>query len=147
VLRELQEQAQKMSMGLQSKRGALAALGEEFPDEKMLEIFTELQSDAIDQGALDMIRARVDQAIVQETGMMPMSGAEPMMSAGGPGVNTASEGGDAGMNGPVGPPPPGTPGRPPVLDTPEYRDVMAQINRRVSSTVLTGMRLPSEPKG
>lgn len=71
VLIKLNEVQAKMGLGLESKRGALEALGEEFPNEKMLEIFEELQDDAIDQGALDMMRAQIQMAIMLATGMVP----------------------------------------------------------------------------
>lgn len=89
VLIKLNEVQAKMQLGLESKRGALRILGEEFPNEKMLEIFEELQDDAVDQGALDMMRAQIQQAIVLATGMIPgPDGAQPA-SAGGANVSTA----------------------------------------------------------
>lgn len=71
ALIKLQELQVKMGMGLESKRGALAELGAEFPDEKMQEIFEELLQDAKDQGALDLVNARIQQAIYALTGMLP----------------------------------------------------------------------------
>lgn len=90
VLIKLNEVQSKMALGLESKRGALRILGEEFPNEKMAEIFEELQDDAIDQGALDMMRAQIQQAIMLATGMMPTpdGGATPV-SAGGANVSGA----------------------------------------------------------
>ena len=57
----------------------------------MLEIFEELQDDAIDQGALDMMRAQIQQAILLATGMVPEGGGmQPQpTSAGGANVSTA----------------------------------------------------------
>ena len=71
VLIKLNEAQAKMQLGLESKEGALRLLGEEFPREKLSEIFEELQDDAIDQGALDMMRAQIQQAIMLATGMLP----------------------------------------------------------------------------
>lgn len=71
VLVKLNEIAMKMEMGLESKRGALKELGEEFPDEKMAEIYEELLQDVKEQGALDMLRAQINSAILQETGLPP----------------------------------------------------------------------------
>jgi hypothetical protein len=90
VLIKLNEVQSKMALGLESKKGALRILGEEFPNEKMAEIFEELQDDAIDQGALDMMRAQIQQAIMLATGMMPTpdGGATPV-SAGGANVSGA----------------------------------------------------------
>jgi hypothetical protein len=71
VLIKLNEVQAKMQLGLESKEGALRTLGEEFPREKLAEIFEELQDDAIDQGALDLMRAQIQQAIMLATGMVP----------------------------------------------------------------------------
>lgn len=91
VLIKLNEVQAKMQLGLESKRGALRILGEEFPNEKMLEIFEELQDDAVDQGALDMMRAQIQQAIVLATGMLPTpDGAQPA-GAGSGNVSGAGE--------------------------------------------------------
>jgi len=71
VLIKLNEVQAKMALGLESKEGALRALGEEFPREKLLEIFEELRDDALDQGALDMVRAQIQQAVMITTGIFP----------------------------------------------------------------------------
>ena len=71
ALIKLQEIQQKMALGLESKRGALADLGEEFPDEKMQEIFYEMSQDAIMNGALDMVRAQINSVIMMQTGIIP----------------------------------------------------------------------------
>jgi hypothetical protein len=85
---KLNEAQAKMQLGLESKEGALRLLGEEFPREKLAEIFEELQDDAIDQGALDMMRAQIQQAIMLATGMISgEAGVEPA-SAGGANVST-----------------------------------------------------------
>lgn len=68
ALNEIQMQ---MALGLESKRGALETLGEEFPDEKAEEIFEELKQDVIEQGALNMFRAQIDALIMGTTGMVP----------------------------------------------------------------------------
>jgi hypothetical protein len=85
---KLNEVQAKMQLGLESKRGALRILGEEFPNEKMAEIFEELQDDAIDQGALDMMRAQIQQAIMLATGMIADGGGVEPASAGGANVST-----------------------------------------------------------
>jgi len=88
---KLNEVQAKMQLGLESKRGALRILGEEFPNEKMAEIFEELQDDAIDQGALDMMRAQIQQAIMLATGMVSGEAGMQPASAGGANVSTAGE--------------------------------------------------------
>ncbi|MFD4858422.1 phage portal protein [Streptomyces atratus] len=71
ILVKLNEIQLMMELGLESKRGALKALGEEFPDEKMQEIYQELVQDVEEQGALDMLRAQINSVILQETGIPP----------------------------------------------------------------------------
>lgn len=77
VLNELQ---QKMTMGLESKMGALRALGEEFPEEKMAEIRQELIADAQSEGAINLIKAQISKQLMDLTGMMvgPDGTATPM---------------------------------------------------------------------
>jgi hypothetical protein len=77
LLNELQ---QKMTMGLESKEGALRALGEEFPEEKLQEIRTELIEDAQADGALNLVKIQIQKEIMDMTGMMagPDGTAMPM---------------------------------------------------------------------
>jgi hypothetical protein len=88
VLIKLNEVQSKMALGLESKRGALRILGEEFPNEKMAEIFEELRDDALDQGALQMLQSQIMQAVMMMTGIAPGEG------QGGPenGANVTSAG-------------------------------------------------------
>ena len=67
LLNELQ---QKMSMGLESKEGALRALGEEFPEEKLVEIRSELIEDAKSEGALNLAKIQIQKQIMDLTGFM-----------------------------------------------------------------------------
>jgi hypothetical protein len=78
---KLNEEQAKMMLGLQSKRGALRELGEEFPNDKVEEIFEERRRDIEEQGALDYLQAQVSQAIMLLTGMVPGQDGAP--SAGG----------------------------------------------------------------
>ena len=77
VLNEVQ---MKMSMGLESKEGALRTLGEEFPEEKLQEIREEMMEDAKADGALKLLQAELQKQIMDITGMMPTpdGGAMPM---------------------------------------------------------------------
>ena len=68
VLNEIQ---QKMNMNLESREGALRQLGEEFPNEKLEEIRSELIADAKSDGALNLIKQQIQSAITSLTGMMP----------------------------------------------------------------------------
>jgi hypothetical protein len=67
----LNEIQQKMTMGLESKEGALRALGEEFPEEKLQEIRMELIADAQADGALNLVKVQIQKEIMDITGMMP----------------------------------------------------------------------------
>jgi hypothetical protein len=89
VLIKLNEVQAKMSLGLESKRGALRTLGEEFPNEKMEEIFEELMDDAIDQGSLTMLNSQIQSAIMMATGMLPNNEGPVATSAGGSDVSSA----------------------------------------------------------
>ena len=68
VLNEIQT---KIGMGLESKEGALRHLGEEFPEEKLAEIRSELRDDAVSDGALQLIKVQIQKEIQDMTGMMP----------------------------------------------------------------------------
>jgi len=90
---KLNELQAKMAMGLESKRGALRELGEEFPNEKMAEIFEELRDDSMDQGALELLNAQISASVMALTGMVMPEGAQPasdgVTSAGGSDVTSA----------------------------------------------------------
>lgn len=66
----LNEIQQKFLLGLESREGALRLLGEEFPDEKLIEIRQEQVDDALADGALGLIKTQIQNVIVQMTGMM-----------------------------------------------------------------------------
>ena len=68
VLNEIQA---KMSLGLESREGALRILGEEFPDEKLAEIRAELIEDAKTDGALDLVKTMIANEIAALTGSYP----------------------------------------------------------------------------
>jgi len=68
VLNEIQS---KMTLGLESKEGALRVLGEEFPEEKLEEIRTELIEDAKADGALQLVKLQIQKQLMDLTGMMP----------------------------------------------------------------------------
>jgi len=67
----LNEIQTKMSMGLESREGALRTLGEEFPTEKLEEIRAELIADAQSDGALNLLKGQINSAILSLTGMAP----------------------------------------------------------------------------
>ena len=97
ILIKINEIQAKMAMSLESKRGALRDLGEEFPDQKMGEIFEEVMEDTKEQGALDMARAQIQAVIFGLTGMLSgPEGVEPgppaVTSAGGSDVSSTGAG-------------------------------------------------------
>jgi hypothetical protein len=84
-----------LSLGLESKEGALRVLGEEFPAEKLNEIRKELQDDAVADGALKLLQTQIEQEIMELTGTMPPPE---------PGAPSAGKGAGAGMPTPMVPP-------------------------------------------
>jgi hypothetical protein len=66
VLNEIQS---LLSLGLQSKEGALRDLGEEFPESKLQEIRQELIDDALAKGSLNLIKTEIQNEIMSLTGM------------------------------------------------------------------------------
>jgi Phage portal protein, SPP1 Gp6-like len=82
-----------LSLGLESKEGALRVLGEEFPAEKLNEIRQELMDDATADGALKLLQTQIEQEIMDLTGSAPgMVGQEA--PGGAPGA-TSPTGGEA----------------------------------------------------
>ena len=84
VLNEIQS---KLSLGLESKAGALRALGEEFPYEKLEEIRSELMADAKADGAVKLVQTQIENVIANLTGMLSGGlGGQPVpMAPGQPG--------------------------------------------------------------
>jgi hypothetical protein len=132
ALIKLNEVQAKMALGLESKRGALKLLGEEFPNEKMVEIFEELRDDALDQGALDMLRAQIGQAVMFATGMLPGGDGVAPVSAGGGNVTSAGNSGEQG--GPL----PGT--AVPAVEM----DLMNQMTSKAYGARFAQRRIPDE---
>jgi hypothetical protein len=73
----LNEAQTMISLGLESKEGALRALGEEFPAEKMNEIRQELMDDAKADGALQMLKNEIAAEITKLTGIAPGPDGQP----------------------------------------------------------------------
>lgn len=101
----LNEIGQQMAFNLESRRGALRALGEEFPDAKLEEIRNELMEDAKADGALKLLQTQITKEIVELTGMIP---GEDGASAGMPPLDDSGMGTDANGN-PTGSPEPQMP--------------------------------------
>jgi hypothetical protein len=129
VLIKLNEVQAKMGLGLESKRGALRILGEEFPNEKMEEIFEELMDDAIDQGSLTMLNAQIQSAIMLATGMVPGGGGPAATSAGGSNVSSTGNSDS------------GTPG---IAVGPVESDLMNQLVSKAYGARFAQRRSPGE---
>lgn len=133
ILIKLNEIQMRMALGLESKRGALRDLGEEFPDEKSREIFLELVEDAVDQGALDLLKAQLSAAIMQETGMAPGPDGQPMPQPPPGDVTTAGDAGGASAPGVIPPQP---------VVIPEAGKLLEMLNTRAFGTKLAQYRNP-----
>ncbi len=76
----LNEIMTELQLGLESKAGALRKLGEQFPDEKLQELFMEQIDDTKMAGAQRILNAQIDAAIIMLTGVVPDGGAQPVDS-------------------------------------------------------------------
>ena len=75
---KLNEIMMKMQLGLESKVGALLDLGEEYPDEKRLELFEQRMLEAKMEGAEQILRANIAAACAELTGIVPEGMGEPV---------------------------------------------------------------------
>src|SRR5581483_5804069 len=78
VIIKLDEIARKMELNLESRRGALQDLNEEFPDEKMLELEEEIRADDMLKASRAVFQAQVSAAIMALTGVIPPEMGEPV---------------------------------------------------------------------
>lgn len=78
LLNEIQA---KMVLDLESKQGALKQLGEQFPDEKLQELWTEQIDDLKMAAAKRIVNAQIDAAIIALTGIVPQDAGEPVQGA------------------------------------------------------------------
>jgi Phage portal protein, SPP1 Gp6-like len=126
----LNEIQQKFLLGLESREGALRLLGEEFPDEKLIEIREEQIQDALADGALGLIKTQIQNVIVEMTGMMTGPDGSPIPA---PPPEPVDVTGDAIPDTMMGM------GVPPT--TPEGQQMDAQIRNQLV-TMAYGTRLP-----
>jgi hypothetical protein len=75
LLNEIQA---RMMLELESKQGALRALGEQFPDEKIQELFEEQLDDVKMSGAKQILMSHIQAAIAQLTGLIPEGAGTPV---------------------------------------------------------------------
>jgi hypothetical protein len=101
VLIKLNEIMVKMQLGLESKKGALRDLDEQFPDEKLQELFEEKVMDAKQDGAMEILKAHISAAIIQLTGTIP-EGVEMVPPPPAPASGGSSGSGSGGNNNPQG---------------------------------------------
>lgn len=78
ILNEIQAE---LMLELESKKGALKKLGEQFPDEKLQELWLEQVDDMKMAAAKRIIDAQVNSAIIALTGIVPEGAGEPAPSA------------------------------------------------------------------
>jgi len=135
----LNEVQTKMSLGLESKAGALRALGEEFPFEKLEEIRSELLLDAKADGAVKLVQTQIENTIASLTGMLSGGlGGQPVP------VNGAAPGGAPGS------PEAGMPMPMPIIDGATIASEQAEQQLRIDlvtkayGTQLPNRRVPSE---
>lgn len=136
ILMKLNEIMMKMQMGLESKTGALRDLGEEFPKEKLAEIWNEQAEDVKDEAALTLMRSATDSAVMLTTGMIPNAegGSEPVPPP--PASASSGSGGDKGR-------PPAPPG--PVV-TPQVISAISDLTTRAYGTKTAQLRNPSNSR-
>jgi hypothetical protein len=77
----LNEIMTELQLGLESKAGALRKLGEQFPDEKLQELFQEQLDDTKMAGAQRILDSQINAAIMMLTGIIPDGAGTPVPSA------------------------------------------------------------------
>lgn len=136
----LNEVQTMMSLGLESKAGALRTLGEEFPEEKLEEIRVELLLDAKADGAVKLVQTQIENTIASLTGMLSggLGGQPvPLQGGAGPGAPGGEEGGMPPM-------------MPPVIDEATLASAEAEQQLRVDlvtkayGTTIPTRKVPSE---
>ena len=128
-----------LTLGLESKEGALRTLGEEFPAAKLNEIRQELQDDAVADGALKLIQTQLEAAIVKLTGSVIGTGGAPLMDDG-------SSAGGAGGGEQAAPPQPMVPALSGALDAANMgeADIQNKLVTQAFGTMLPQRRVPDE---
>jgi hypothetical protein len=75
VLNEIQAE---LMLGIESKEGALRKLGEQFPDEKLQELFREQLNDTKMDAAKRILMTQIDSMIIALTGIVPEGAGTPV---------------------------------------------------------------------
>lgn len=134
ILVKLNEIMMKMQLGLESKTGALRDLGEEFPKEKLAEIWNEQMEEEKDEGAMRMVSTSIDAGVMAVTGMVPgEQGSEPAPP---PPAKDGEGGGDKGR--PAAPPGP--------VVTPQVMQAVSEMTTRAYGGRAAQYRNPSNER-
>jgi hypothetical protein len=124
----LEQIQQKLALRLESRKGALRELGEEFPDEKLRELFDEQKMDAIQEGAFALIKAQITAYILEMTGQQMTDDSEQP-----PPPQTDAEGKPIPQD-----TPPAVQGAPPLPPTnPAIADMMGESGINVMAQLVT----------
>lgn len=130
TLIKLNELQAKLALELESRKGALRELGEQFPDEKIEELFQEQIDDTTHDAAKQLLRAHIQSIIMALTGVVPQD-VEP--------VEPTKEGEQS-------PNPPSTQGPLPSLPSlPGMDSLVGEAGQKMLSNIVTqayGTKLP-----
>jgi hypothetical protein len=120
---------------LESKRGALRDLGEDFVDEKFAELFDEKLRESKEDGALLYISQQINAAILEATGLLPDGTPEPPEPTAADGAPSAANNGPLqGM--------PGIPGLSAIVGGQDTQSVLKELVTLAAGTKLAQARNP-----
>jgi hypothetical protein len=129
IIVKLDELLKKLQLGILSKREAFRDLGEEFPDEKLRELFEEQLTDVKQDGSMRILKSLIDSIIIELTGTVP-EGTEQVP----PGPAPSADGTPA-------PAPP----QPSPLVANVAKEVTAGMNRNLLADIVTQAWSPRVP--
>jgi Phage portal protein, SPP1 Gp6-like len=136
ILIKLNEIQVKMALGLESKKGALRDLGDEFPDEKLQELFEEQLQDERMSAAKQLIRAHMGAVTMALTGIVPEGAGEPA-------PNEPTQNADGSTTAPE--PPPAVQQLPELPDVGNLTDIIGDQASMMINDIVTqayGTKLP-----
>ena len=132
---KLSEIEKKMMLNLESRRGAMRDMGEQFPDEKLEELFLETKEDLVHTAALDIIKSKIQSFIMEAFGVVPEGGGEPVPPTPAAPAGNGS-GGGASAPAPQPKPPPGLG---------NISELVAGMDSGLISEIVTQATLPRVP--
>jgi hypothetical protein len=130
---KLSEIEKKMMLNLESRRGAMRDMGEQFPDEKLEELFLETKEDLVHAAAIDIIKSKIQAFIMEAFGVIPEGGGQPVPPEPAPAGGT---GGAASAPAPKPTPPPGLG---------SISDLVSGMDSGLISEIVTQATLPRVP--